>query len=88
MKERVACQDYVKSWRLRGTGGGFGSKKHCGVQGSRDVGVRCLGMGKVCQCAHMKSFSWFADVMYVVMGSLGEHRCSRISLTGGWTRVI
>jgi hypothetical protein len=82
MEERDARQDHLESWQrsldLR-------SKKHRGVRGGWGVGVRCLGMGKVCQCAHMKSFSWFADVMYVVMGSLDEHRCSRISVIVGWT---
>ena len=85
MKESVTRQNHLKSWRR---GIGFGSKQHRRVQDRMSVGVRCLRVGKVCQCAHMKSFSWFADVMNVVMGSLDEHRCSRISLIGGWTRVI
>ena len=85
MEESVARQDHLESWRRSI---GFAGKKHRGVQGRWGVGVRCLGMGKVCQCAHMKSFSWFADVMNVVLGSLDEHRCSRIIIIGGWTRVI
>jgi len=47
----------------------------------------CRGMSKVCQCAHMKSFSLFYRRMYVGMGSLGEHGCSRINLTGGVSDV-
>lgn len=44
--------------------------------------IRRQGRSEVCQGAHMKSFSLFYRRVYVVLGSLDEHRCSRITVTG------
>jgi hypothetical protein len=75
MEEGIAGQYHLKPGLTEGLGGKFGVL--------RQHQVRCLGMSEVGQCAHMKSFSLFCRRMYVGMGGLNEHRCSRINLTGG-----
>ena len=83
MEEGVAGQNHLKSRagrvfgkevRVRGT--------PSGAEVASRLCIRCLRMGKVSQCAHMKSFSLFYRRVYVVLGSLDEHRCSRITITG------
>lgn len=51
------------------------------MEGGRVVCVSRLGLGEVSHGAHMKSFSWFYRRVYGVLGSLGEHGCSRIAVT-------
>ena len=69
-----------KRWQTEGKQ--YGMQRRGGISGG------CHGVGEVCQRAHMKSFSWVYRRMYVVMGGLEEHRCSRIPLTGGWMMFI
>jgi hypothetical protein len=49
--------------------------------GASAIVVSCHGDGEVSHGAHKKSFSLFYRRVYVVMGSLGEHGCSRIAIT-------
>src|SRR5690349_5890876 len=88
MKEGNACHHHLKSRAGRGIEKRFMGAEPYRVRDLRCFRVRHQGISEVSQRAHMKSFSWFYRRMYVVLASLQEHRCSRITLTGGESMFI
>lgn len=82
MEEGVAGQNHLKTWLGKVFRVIFILLEHRRMERRRVVQVRCPGGGEVCQGAHMKSFSLFYRCVCVVLGSLDERRCSRVSVTG------
>ena len=82
VEKGVAGQYHLKTWEQTLFSQEVLLVKHPRMQRRRAVCVSCMRLGEVSQCAHMKSFSWFYRRVYVVMGSLGEHGCSRIAING------
>lgn len=83
MEEGIARQYHLKPWQAGALGGEPMGLQHHRIQRRCVVAMGEVGVSKVCQGAHMKSFSLFYRRMHAVMGSLGERRCSRIGVTGG-----
>lgn len=79
VEEGIAGQYHLETRRCGLCGVKINMPEHRREHWRRLAGVQC----EVCQGAHMKSFSWFCRRVYVVLGSLGEHRCSRITDTVG-----
>src|SRR3990167_996758 len=82
MEEGVTGQHHLKAWQQQAFRLQFMRLEHRRVQRGVIVCARCLGGSEVSHGAHVKSFSLFYRRVYIVLGSLGEHCCSRITRTG------
>lgn len=81
VKKCIAGQNDLKAWPGELFRLVFMRLKHPRGQCPRAVRIGRLRVSKMCQRAHMKSFSLFYRRVYVVLGSLDEHRCSRITVS-------
>ena len=80
MKKGIAGQNDLKAWPGALFKVVFMWLKHPGGQCPRAVRIGRLRVSKMCQRAHMKSFSLFYRRAYVVLGSLDAVSYTHLTL--------
>lgn len=87
MEKGTSGQNHLEAWLFRAGRLLVKVGKTWPIEGLQVIGRGVKLLAEVCLCAHMKSFSWVNRRLYVVMGSLQELRCSRITRSAGRPRL-